>query len=142
LKFLIIEIFVYLAVAAGLGVVLGFALGRIFAARQMEEITDNLTRTRRALHDMQVRAVDAEKTLQNSRANKHPDGTDDLTRIRGIAHVLEKRLNDLGITTFERISKLTSEEVAEINKALRFKGRIEREQWIEQARELARQQSL
>lgn len=61
---------------------------------------------------------------------------DDLTRINGVGPVLKDKLNALGITTFQQIADLTPEGVAEIDEQLNFKGRIEREEWIEQAKKL------
>lgn len=61
---------------------------------------------------------------------------DDLKKIKGIGPVLERKLNSLGITTFSQIAKLDDNGVAEIDAVLNFKGRIQRERWIEQARGL------
>jgi predicted flap endonuclease-1-like 5' DNA nuclease len=61
---------------------------------------------------------------------------DDLTRIRGIGPVIAEKLHALGITTFEQIASLGPDDVARIDEVLAFKGRIERERWIEQAREI------
>lgn len=63
---------------------------------------------------------------------------DDLTAIKGIGKVIEKKLHDLGITSFSQIATMGPEEVRRVNEALEFPGRVEREQWIEQARELSR----
>lgn len=63
---------------------------------------------------------------------------DDLTAIRGVGKVIEKKLHDLGITSFRQIAELTPEEVRRINEAIDFPGRVEREHWIEQAKGLAR----
>ncbi|MFO1047959.1 MAG: hypothetical protein U1E52_08700 [Geminicoccaceae bacterium] len=63
---------------------------------------------------------------------------DDLTAIRGVGRVIEKKLHDLGITSFRQIADLTPDEVRRINEVLDFPGRIEREHWIEQAKGLAR----
>ena len=61
---------------------------------------------------------------------------DDLTRIKGIGKVLEGRLHDLGITTFLQIAQFTEEDVNRVNEVLSFKGRIERERWVEQAKDI------
>jgi small subunit ribosomal protein S2 len=60
---------------------------------------------------------------------------DKLTELNGVGPVIEGKLNALGITTFQQIADLTAEDVAKIDEQLNFKGRIEREQWIEQAKE-------
>lgn len=62
---------------------------------------------------------------------------DDLKRIRGIGVLIEKRLNALGITSYAQIAEWTAADVSRISDSLDFKGRIERENWIEQARILA-----
>ena len=62
---------------------------------------------------------------------------DDLKRIRGIGVLIERKLNSLGVVSYEQIANWTAEDVAEISRKLDFKGRIERENWVEQARILA-----
>jgi predicted flap endonuclease-1-like 5' DNA nuclease len=64
-------------------------------------------------------------------------GKDDLKRIRGIGVLLEKRLNILGYTRYAEIAEWTEADIERINEQLDFAGRIERENWIEQARILA-----
>ena len=62
---------------------------------------------------------------------------DDLKRISGIGPGIEKTLHELGIFHFRQIAAFTPENVAWIDQRLRFRGRIEREDWIGQARRLA-----
>ncbi len=62
---------------------------------------------------------------------------DDLKRVRGIGVLIEKRLNALGIVSYEQIANWTGADIDSISTQLDFKGRIERENWIEQARILA-----
>ena len=50
---------------------------------------------------------------------------------------LEKRLNALGVSTYEDIANWTRGDIDRISQSLEFKGRIERENWVEQARILA-----
>jgi len=62
---------------------------------------------------------------------------DDLTRIRGIGPFIHETLAGLGITTFAQVASWTAEDVSEVGEALViFQGRIERERWVDQAREL------
>lgn len=64
-----------------------------------------------------------------------PDGpADDLTKIKGIGPVLKQKLAGLGVTTFRQIADFTQADIERVNAELDFPGRIEREQWIEQAR--------
>ena len=63
-----------------------------------------------------------------------PKQQDDLKRISGIAVVLEARLNDYGIYTFKQIMEWTPAAIEEFSLLLTFKDRIERDDWISQAR--------
>lgn len=62
---------------------------------------------------------------------------DDLKRIRGIGKQNEGRLHGLGIWHFDQISTWTKEEAEWVGGYLAFPGRIEREDWIGQAKVLA-----
>lgn len=63
---------------------------------------------------------------------------DDLKLISGVGPKLEKLCNDLGFWHFDQIANWTPEEVAWVDHNLEgFKGRIARDNWIEQARALA-----
>lgn len=59
---------------------------------------------------------------------------DDLTQISGIGPAIAKKLEGLGVTTLRQMAELTPEQAAEI--ADKLKGRIEREEWVEQAKDL------
>ena len=59
---------------------------------------------------------------------------EDLKRIRGIGVLIEKKLNAMGVIRYEQIANWTSADIASVSAALDFKGRIERESWVEQAR--------
>ncbi len=66
-----------------------------------------------------------------------PEGEkDDLKKISGVGPVLEKKLNALGITTFAQVAAFTEEDIARVDEALSFKGRIERDSWLDQAKAL------
>ncbi|MCB5197943.1 50S ribosomal protein L21 [Loktanella sp. TSTF-M6] len=65
-------------------------------------------------------------------------GADDLKQLSGVGPALEKKLHAEGITTFAQIAAWTDEDVEKFGEALSFKGRIEREGWIEQAKELSK----
>ena len=62
---------------------------------------------------------------------------DDLKLIVGVGPVLERMLHSLGITTFRQIARWTERDVAEFDAKLpEFPGRIQRDQWVTQARAL------
>ena len=61
---------------------------------------------------------------------------DDLKKIYGIGPVLEKRLNDLGVYFFREIALWTKEDIVRFEEHLKeFPDRIERDNWVEGARE-------
>jgi predicted flap endonuclease-1-like 5' DNA nuclease len=64
-------------------------------------------------------------------------GPDDLKLIVGVGPVLERMLHTLGITTFRQIARWSERDIAEFDAKLpEFPGRIVRDQWVTQAREL------
>ncbi len=70
---------------------------------------------------------------------KKPEGkADDLKMISGVGPKLEKTLNGLGFWHFSQIAKWTKKDVAIVDDELSFKGRIERDDWIRQAKALAK----
>lgn len=61
---------------------------------------------------------------------------DDLKLIGGVGPALEKKLAGLGITTLKQVAEFTAEDIERVDAELNFKGRIEREDWIGQAKDL------
>jgi NADH-quinone oxidoreductase subunit E len=64
-------------------------------------------------------------------------GADDLKQITGVGPKLEGVLNEMGFWHFDQIAKWGPQEIAWVDSRLKFKGRIERDDWVEQARKLA-----
>jgi predicted flap endonuclease-1-like 5' DNA nuclease len=84
-----------------------------------------------------LRSVRSEALIGEEAARAPVGNPDDLKRIRGIGVLIEKKLNSLGITQYEQVANWTGADIERISRILDFKGRIERENWIEQARILA-----
>ena len=64
---------------------------------------------------------------------------DDLTAISGIGKWINKKLNALAIFTFQQISRFNNDDIDQVTEAIEyFPGRIERDEWIFQAKELLR----
>ena len=62
---------------------------------------------------------------------------DDLKLIVGVGPVLERMLQQLGVTTYRQIARWTEREIDEFDAKLpEFPGRIRRDAWVTQAREL------
>ncbi|MGH1368821.1 MAG: NADH-quinone oxidoreductase subunit E [Maritimibacter sp.] len=64
-------------------------------------------------------------------------GADDLKQLKGVGPKLEGTLNGLGFWHFDQIAKWDAAAIAWVDDNLKFKGRIERDGWVEQAAILA-----
>lgn len=64
------------------------------------------------------------------------DFKDDVKLIGGVGPALEKKLHAAGITSLTQIAKWTKADIAKFDEELDFKGRIERDEWVDQANEL------
>lgn len=68
-----------------------------------------------------------------------PQGeADDLKLIKGVGPKLEETLNALGVWHYSQIAGWRKKEVEWVDANLKFKGRIERDDWIKQAKTLAK----
>ena len=89
---------------------------------------------------------EADETLADTVEEREPEllssaregGADDLKKIKGVGPKLEGVLNDLGFYHFDQIAAWGPAEIAWVDTRLQFKGRIERDNWVAQAAELAR----
>ncbi|WP_404401283.1 50S ribosomal protein L21 [Pelagibacterium halotolerans] len=61
---------------------------------------------------------------------------DDIKLIGGVGPALEKKLAALGVTSLTQIAEWSKDEIERIDGELNFKGRIERDDWIGQAKDL------
>ncbi len=77
------------------------------------------------------------KEAPKKAAPKAEAGADDLKKLTGVGPALEKKLHENGVTTFAQIAAWGPEEIADMDDKLSFKGRIERDGWVEQAKALA-----
>jgi branched-chain amino acid transport system ATP-binding protein len=90
----------------------------------------------RAARDKPAPAAEARKAAAAPAAASGPP--DDLTRIKGIGPVNAKKLGEHGVTRFEQIAAWNAADVAAVEAYLAFDGRIAREDWIGQAKALAK----
>ncbi|MEO1701835.1 MAG: NADH-quinone oxidoreductase subunit NuoE [Pseudomonadota bacterium] len=72
------------------------------------------------------------------RMDKPQGEADDLKMIAGVGPKLEQTLNSLGFWHFHQIAAWTADDIAVVDGQLRFKGRIERDDWVKQAAALAK----
>ncbi|PVW13808.1 hypothetical protein [Marixanthomonas spongiae] len=67
----------------------------------------------------------------------HSFERDDLTKIDGIGPYIEEKLNETGIYTYAQISRLTPSNIRALTEIIDFfPGRIERDNWVGQAKSL------
>ena len=82
-----------------------------------------------------VKAEAAPELLKKPRAGKG----DDLKLIRGVGPALEKMLNGMGVWHFDQIAAWTAAELRWVDDRLEgFKGRAKRDEWVKQAKKLAK----
>ncbi|MCE1237170.1 MAG: hypothetical protein LWW93_12540 [Hyphomicrobiales bacterium] len=92
-----------------------------------------------------IAAADAARAAEADAHGARPAGllgprdgkADDLKRIKGIGKQNEARLNALGVWHFDQIAAWTPANIGWAGSFLAFVGRIEREDWVGQAKVLA-----
>ena len=96
----------------------------------------------RGLTGKRARIVEKQRTQVKKEIAKVAEATvaevsvDDISLISGVGDVLAKKLAGEGVNSFKQISEWSADDVADYDAKLDLKGRIEREEWIEQAKEL------
>ena len=128
--------------------VLGFFVARWFCCRNHEsdsEESNNVTavasapvETKATVAPTKPAAPAISDSWKPTLFAQAPDSVDDIKRIKGIGAVIEKTLNELGVYQFEQIANWDSNNCAWVDNFLAFPGRIAREDWVEQAKTLAR----
>ncbi|RMF03605.1 MAG: hypothetical protein D6772_01910 [Bacteroidetes bacterium] len=82
--------------------------------------------------------IQAEKTVLYDKIIVAERAQDDLTQIDGLGSFYAKKLNSIGVFTFEEIANWDERRIAEVTKAIGYiPGRIEKDRWVEQAAVLA-----
>ncbi|MFD1143242.1 hypothetical protein ACFQ4C_19095 [Larkinella insperata] len=140
---------IMLVVAGTLGFIIGY-IARKATIHQLEE----------QVHTAELLVADCRKTTANQRENEilqriasraselnftriglaTDAESDDLKEINGIGPFFEKKLHSLRIYTFRQLANFTAEDIQKLSDIIEFfPDRIEREDWIGQARALHRQ---
>ena len=147
---IISQIIIYLILATLIGWVVGYLTGRASCDK-----TSSCNEKPKSTHELHInqRESKGEESISIDNVTNKPkeigkkpallskprEGKkDDFLLIKGIGKVSEKLLNDIGIYHFDQIANLTKEEVIWLNNSIAvFPGKIEREDWVSQAKELA-----
>lgn len=168
MEYLFFQILVWILLAFGVGGVFGWLLRGFTHALQEDNSPDGQPGRRGDDHIMvallkselgeykaRLKALEntppaspdtpAEKPKPETPEAWRPEGlpgpkgeADDLKRIRGVGPKIEKTLNALGIYHYYQIAALSRENILWLNNHLHFPGRIEREAWVKQTRELVK----
>ena len=79
------------------------------------------------------------RLLLNSIGKVSASEKDDLKQIRGIGPFIEKKLHQIGVYTIKQVASFKKEDVTRATELIKyFPGRIERDEWVFQAKELMR----
>lgn len=112
--------------------------------RQSETLRVKLEDLEQNFADMEKQQRDALSSARRAVATQKSNGQkppkrkiDDLQEIVGVGKVFESTLHDLGIFNFQQIASFGVADIARVNSSLKeFKGRMEQDDWIGQAKEL------
>lgn len=85
------------------------------------------------------KAATAKKKARKTAEPAEDESGDDLTRLEGVGPVLAKKLNEAGVESLTQIAEWTDDDIARIDGQLDFKGRIQRDDWVGQAKKLIKQ---
>ena len=110
---------------------------------QMRELAENRRVLLRAIADSRDETASYRQLLIDLENNAppllldSPGAPDDLKLIVGVGPVLERMLQQLGISSYRQIARWTDRDIDEFNARLPdFPGRIRRDAWVTQARAL------
>lgn len=107
--------------------------------RYTENATDQAEMARRVnTGEAGEKSVAKKEAPKKAAKAEKAEAGDDLKKLSGVGPALEKKLHEAGVTSFAQIAAWTEADIAEFDEKLSFKGRIEREGWVEQAKELAK----
>lgn len=133
---LVLQSALMLAIAFILGCFVGWLLRGLFARAEIAPETIQYAAETPPSVNVSAPIVTASAVIPEpeTTASQPPDN---LKLIRGIGPQNEKRLNDKGINSFAQIAAWGAEDQEKWGEILSFPGRIEREEWVAQAKALA-----
>ncbi len=122
------QILLCLLIAALLGFIIGYLLGRSTCSKDIE------CQGPVAHHSKDEEAGIKPNFLSEPREGKK----DNLQLIKGVGAAIEHKLNELGVYHFDQIASWGKSEMTWIDNYLSFQGRAAREKWVEQAQTLTK----
>ena len=121
------KIVICLLVAAFIGFLIGFVIGR--AGRKSKEGGSHYINP---VFKKQGNVYYKPFILSSAR----PTGADDLTQIEGIDQTTSAALNELGIFHYDQIANWSINNCEWVDNFLDLEGRIEEEAWVKQAQDI------
>jgi NADH-quinone oxidoreductase subunit E len=119
-------------------VALAKAETRAVASATPEKVPERVAASKKAIAAKKAPAARADGKPELLKKPKSSKG-DDLKLIWGVGPKLEKMLNTMGVWHFDQIASWTKSEIKWVDERLEgFKGRAERDEWVRQAKKLAR----
>ncbi|MEL6475555.1 MAG: 50S ribosomal protein L21 [Pseudomonadota bacterium] len=83
----------------------------------------------------------AETSVEAKAAEPAPaaksEGTDDLTKMKGLGKVMAEKLAAEGVTTFAQIAAMSDADIEALEEKIGAKGKFEKNEWVAQAKDLA-----
>lgn len=83
----------------------------------------------------------AETSVEAKAAEPAPaaksEGTDDLTKMKGLGKVMAEKLEAEGVTTFAEIAAMSDADIEALEEKIGAKGKFEKNEWVAQAKDLA-----
>ena len=141
------QIIICLILAALLGWIIGYLMGKATCSKD-----NDCNKPEDSSHELHINNQSTNSTQATTFMSNTPKkvgtqpilltearagGKDNLQLIKGVGKVLEGVLNETGIYHFDQIANLSADEVLWLDNSMSFPGRIEREEWVAQARDLA-----
>ena len=104
---------------------------------RLDEVEQNFLEMEQQQDEALKNARQSSATDAANDASSNEEECDDLQEIIGIGKVFEHTLHELGVFSFRQIANFGVSDIARINSELKeFKGRMEQDDWIGQAKEL------
>ena len=136
--YLFFQTWIWLLIAALLGLFIGWLIWRKGGGEDCSTIQGELEQCRKNCSELEQTINSLQTGQSESIFLTQPDGdSDDLKKISGVGEKLEQTLNGLGIFHFRQIAAFTKENIDWVDDKLKFHGRIERDDWVGQAKKLA-----
>jgi predicted flap endonuclease-1-like 5' DNA nuclease len=106
-------------------------------AEVLEETVTEIAKDVEVLKVEEPKVSTSEETNSPVLLTEAPEsGADKLSSIKGIGPVLEKKLNELGVYSFEQIASWDAAQELWIGTQMAFPKRVTKEEWVKQAKEL------